>query len=77
VASGEVPRGEKMLYSGTDPEPYITEYTLVYEDNRVPEIAFFSPQNRIFQYWARLDRVHDDRRDRLHGCPQPSGILVD
>ena len=32
VASGEVPRGEKMLSSGTDPESYITEYTLVYED---------------------------------------------
>jgi len=30
--NGEVPRGEKMLYSGTDPESYITEYTLVYED---------------------------------------------
>ena len=29
---GEVPRGEKMLYSGTDPESYITEYNLVYED---------------------------------------------
>ena len=29
---GEVSRGEKMLYSGTDPESYITEYTLVYED---------------------------------------------
>ena len=28
----KVPRGEKMLYSGTDPESYITEYTLVYED---------------------------------------------
>ena len=24
---GEVPRGVKMLYSGTDPESYITEYT--------------------------------------------------
>ena len=24
VGSGEVPRGEKMLYSGTDPESYIT-----------------------------------------------------
>ena len=32
TASGEVSRGEKMLYSGTDPETYITEYTLVYED---------------------------------------------
>ena len=30
--SGEVSRGEKMLYSGTDPESYITEYTFVYED---------------------------------------------
>ena len=29
---GEVPRGEKMLYSGTDPKSYITEYTLVYEE---------------------------------------------
>ena len=24
---GEVPRGETMLYSGTDPESYITDYT--------------------------------------------------
>jgi len=30
--SGEVSRGEKMLESGTDPESYITECTLVYED---------------------------------------------
>ena len=29
---GEVSRGDKMLYSGTDPESYITEHTLVYED---------------------------------------------
>ena len=28
---GKVPREEKMLQSGTDPESYITEYTLVYE----------------------------------------------
>ena len=27
---GEVSRGEKMLYSGTEPQSYITEYTLVY-----------------------------------------------
>ena len=32
IDSGEVSRGEKMLYSGTDPESYITEYTLVYDD---------------------------------------------
>ena len=32
LASGEVPRGDKMLFSGTDPESYITDYTSVYED---------------------------------------------
>ena len=30
--AGEVPRGEKMLYSGTDQELCITEYAFVYED---------------------------------------------
>ena len=35
VGSGEVPREEKMLYSGTDPESYITEYAVVYEENHV------------------------------------------
>ena len=29
---GEVSQGEKMLYSGTDPESYITENTFVYEE---------------------------------------------
>ena len=28
----EVPREEKMLFEGTDPESYVTKYTLVYED---------------------------------------------
>ena len=32
-------RGEKILYSGTDPESYITEYTLVYEDCMAPSMA--------------------------------------
>ena len=53
---GEVPRGEKMLYSGTDPEPDITEYTLLYEENteeqeeeeREGEGA--SPPGRILKY---------------------------
>ena len=31
-ASGEVPRGEKMLYSETEPESYITEYALLHKD---------------------------------------------
>jgi len=26
-----------MLYSGTDPESYITEYTLLYEDKSPPQ----------------------------------------
>ena len=30
---GEVSRGEKIFYSGPDPESYIIEYTLVYEDH--------------------------------------------
>jgi len=30
VASGEVPRGERMLFSGTDPESHTTENTLQY-----------------------------------------------
>ena len=31
--NGEVPREEKMLSSGTDPESYVTECTLVFEDS--------------------------------------------
>ena len=31
-STNQVPRGEKMLDSGTNPESYIIEYTLVYED---------------------------------------------
>ena len=37
---GEVPRGEKMLYSGTDPELYIREHTLVYEDRFTRGLLF-------------------------------------
>jgi hypothetical protein len=29
---GGASREEKMLSSGTEPESYITEYTLIYED---------------------------------------------
>jgi len=43
--SGEVPREEEMLYSGTDPESYITEYTLVYEDK---------------QLWFRMEHVPEE-----------------
>ena len=32
IDSGLVSRGEKVALRGTDPESYITEYTLVYED---------------------------------------------
>ena len=34
---GEVSRGEKMLHSGTDPESYITEYTLMLYSGTDPE----------------------------------------
>ena len=30
--TSEVARGEKMLYAGSDPESYITEYTLICTD---------------------------------------------
>ena len=43
---GEVPRGEKMLYSGTDPESYITEYTQVYEDNVEDFRSEMGPKSR-------------------------------
>ena len=32
LRAGQVSRGEQMLYSGTNPESYITECTSVYED---------------------------------------------
>ena len=31
-SGGEVLLGEMMLHSGTDPESYITEYTLIHEE---------------------------------------------
>ena len=45
LGAGEVSRGEKMLYSGTDPESYITEYSLVYEDKQTEtELAYIHPR---------------------------------
>ena len=38
--SGEVSRGEKMFESGTDPESYTTEYTLVYEEKTCMFLGF-------------------------------------
>ena len=32
-----------MLYSGTDPESYITEYTLVYEEKDRPDFQVGQP----------------------------------
>ena len=31
--SGVISRGEKMALRDTDPESYITQYSLIYEDN--------------------------------------------
>jgi hypothetical protein len=39
VDSGEIPRGEKMLFSGTDPESKITEYTSVYEEYHLVNLS--------------------------------------
>ena len=32
TTSGEVSRGETMAFRGTDPESYMTEYTVVYKN---------------------------------------------
>jgi len=40
-----------MLYSGTDPESYITEYTLVYEDN------MFCSEMRFARGGSRVEGV--------------------
>ena len=53
--AGEVSRREKMLFSGTVPESYITEYTSVYENNicaRIYEggIDHACPTVLVFRY---------------------------
>jgi len=53
----EVSRGEKMLYSGTDPESYITEYTLVYEEKTV---LVYEEKN---QYTKK--KLYEDQISRL------------
>ena len=40
---GKFLREEKMLYSGTDPESYITEYTFVYEDDLYQLVLMDNP----------------------------------
>jgi len=41
-----------MLYSGTDPESYITEYTLVYEDYRLIACGHRKLTSVHFSRWA-------------------------
>jgi len=60
VGSGEVSRGEKMLYSGTDPESYITECTLVYEEKNL------GVDNG--RYPTEPNLVQTGCAQRLHGC---------
>ena len=38
-----------MLYSGTDPESYITEYTLVYEDERTFNLGLLRSVDRLWE----------------------------
>jgi len=67
-----------MLYSGTDPESYITEHTLVYEDNmRVAqlrmEVVGPDSEGRCKATWKRKSKLpgreagppnhHDDKVD--------------
>ena len=53
-----------MLYSGTDPESYITEYTLVYEDNERPprhRHGRTTPNPTSCQRQARNNPLKSDR----------------
>jgi len=46
-----------MLYSGTDPESYIAEYTLVYEDETQPLLqeALTNPPGHLWRdKWTAL-----------------------
>ena len=49
---GEVPRGEKMLYSRTDPESYITAYTWVDKDMTKRVRARASVATQSTRSWA-------------------------
>ena len=53
MASGAVSRGEKMLYSGTDPESYITEYT---SPNPKPQTQ--NPKTGVGALLIALLRIH-------------------
>ena len=44
-AFGAVPRGEKMLYSGTGPESYITEYVSSRRETRAVHTAVFEERS--------------------------------
>ena len=65
VVSGEVPRGEKILYSGTDPESYITEHTLVYVDDTEGDdtLAFQTRCLQSFHGMGRDRSVHQLVKD--------------
>ena len=61
---GWVPRGKKMLYSGTDPESYFAEYTSVYEDHSPFKTTFVlevanpsSPKRLLAKVGFRHDRA--------------------
>ena len=46
VGSGEFPRGDKMLYAGTDPESYIAKHILICADKRAPGVPPDTPWSR-------------------------------
>ena len=48
-----------MLYSGTDPESYITEYTFVYEENH--GIPLTSAMNRMSEVGLARRLLHSGR----------------
>ena len=59
-----------MLYSGTDPESYITEYTLVYEEKHFPIPGCW----RIIRFPEHLFWEGTTRTEDAQGTPTQSHI---
>jgi len=64
-----------MLYSGTDPESYITEYSLVYEDKISNWSKFDSGQNCV-SLNSRLDSNKEEEEELVKSQVSPPQVSV-
>jgi len=62
-----------MLYSGTDPESYITEYTLVYEESRICRtvMSFKWVSTGVILTLFGMNPKHEPRSNPETSCPRP------